>query len=63
MAELQTFRTACQGGLDVTSSLLTMADTQPGGAISLLNYDASLFGGYRKINGYDNSLGLSLIHI
>ena len=57
MPELQTFRTACQGGLDVTSSVLTMADTKPGGAISLLNYESSLYGGYRKLSGYNHEYG------
>ncbi len=55
---MQTFRTAMEGGLDVSSSILTMADAKPGGAISLLNYEASLEGGYRKINGFSHNFGI-----
>jgi len=55
---MQVFRTAIEGGLDVSSSILTMADRKPGAAISLLNYEASLQGGYRKINGFSHNFGV-----
>jgi len=39
----------CSGGLDATKNAIT---TTTGAAVTLLNYEPGLYGGYRRINGY-----------
>ena len=42
----------CQGGLDSTENHLFLDTNLPGGASRLINYEVGLYGGYRRINGY-----------
>lgn len=49
---IQSFKVLCQGGLDATQNHLLLSEEKPGSATRLVNYEPSLFGGYRRINGY-----------
>jgi hypothetical protein len=58
MAEnLASFKVICQGGLNTSRDVLSQGETQPGSAISLINYEPAVTGGYRKINGFSNDYG------
>lgn len=46
---LQTAEIFCEGGLDLTQSVL---ETRAGFASQLVNFEVSLTGGYRRISGY-----------
>jgi hypothetical protein len=54
---LASFKIFCQGGLNTSRDVLSQGETQPGSAISLINYEPSVTGGYRRISGYTNSYG------
>lgn len=54
---LTSFKVFCQGGLNTSRDVLSQGETQPGSAISLINYEPSVTGGYRRISGYTNSYG------
>ena len=54
---LASFKVFCQGGLNTSRDVLSQGETQPGSAISLVNYEPSVTGGYRKISGFTNSYG------
>jgi hypothetical protein len=54
---LKTFAAVCNGGLIKNQDPLTQASQFSGSAIRLINYEPALQGGYRKINGYENSYG------
>lgn len=47
----KTLIVGCKGGLNLNQDTLTLAQS-PGGAVQLINYEPSKFGGYRRINGY-----------
>lgn len=49
---IQTQKVICQGGLFTSDNNLLLSDTLPGSATKLINYEVSLAGGYRRINGY-----------
>ena len=58
MAEnLASFKVFCQGGLNTSRDVLSQGETQPGSAISLINYEPAVTGGYRKISGFSNDYG------
>lgn len=40
------------GGLNSNVNHLQLSDLEPGGAISLVNFESSLYGGYRRLSGY-----------
>lgn len=46
---LQSAEVMCEGGMDQTQTVL---ETKPGFAVALTNFEVSLTGGYRRINGY-----------
>jgi hypothetical protein len=48
----KTLIVGCRGGLDLNQDTLALAQN-PGGATSLVNFEPSLFGGYRRIGGYE----------
>lgn len=48
-----TAKVIMRGGLDTNNHFLELADTTPGAAMTLLNYEPSLYGGYRRINGFE----------
>ena len=54
---LASFKVFCQGGLNTSRDVLSQGETQPGTAISLINYEPAVTGGYRKINGFANNYG------
>ena len=54
---LGSFKVFCQGGLNTSRDVLSQGETSPGSAISLINYEPAVTGGYRKINGYSNDYG------
>lgn len=43
----------CKGGLNTNQHHLELAQYTPGAAVELQNFEPSLFGGYRRINGYE----------
>jgi hypothetical protein len=55
---LASFKVFCQGGLNTSRDVLSQGETQPGSAISLINYEPAVTGGYRKINGFSNDYGV-----
>ena len=48
----QTFKATFEGGLMLNQDALTLGATAPGAAVIHVNYEPSLLGGYRRINGY-----------
>tara|TARA_R110002072_G_scaffold186843_3_gene343697 strand:+ start:2251 stop:3945 length:1695 start_codon:yes stop_codon:yes gene_type:complete len=50
---IQSFKLICTGGLNSNENHLDLSDNGPGSASRLLNYEPSLFGGYRRIEGFD----------
>ena len=55
--QLQVETISCRGGLDTSRDVLSQGQEQPGSAVRLVNYEASLNGGYRRISGYTNTYG------
>jgi len=51
--QIQSFKLVCNGGLNSNENHLDLSDNSPGAATRMLNYEPSLFGGYRRIEGYD----------
>jgi hypothetical protein len=49
---LQSFKVICRGGLNADENHLELAEEQPGAATRLINFEPSLFGGYRRMQGY-----------
>jgi len=43
----------CQGGLNSTENYLLLDATLPGGASRLVNYEVGIYGGYRRIEGFE----------
>lgn len=52
LERFNTYSVICQGGLDSNRNFLFLSTTKPGSAISLVNYEPGLYGGYRKLDGY-----------
>lgn len=50
--QISSFRVICEGGLNTNESTLILSQEQPGAATRLVNYESSISGGYRRINGY-----------
>lgn len=50
--QIASFRVICEGGLNTNESTLILSQEQPGAASRLVNYESSISGGYRRINGY-----------
>lgn len=54
---IQSYKVICGGGLNSNENHLDLAENNPGSATRLVNYEVSLFGGYRRVEGfqpYDN---------
>jgi hypothetical protein len=49
---IQSFKAVCRGGLQSSENHLDLSEGFPGSAVRLVNYEVSLFGGYRRVNGY-----------
>ena len=55
---LASFKVFCQGGLNTSRDVLSQGETQYAcSAISLINYEPAVTGGYRKISGFSNNYG------
>lgn len=50
--KIESLVVSCEGGLDTTENYLKLAQSYPGRATKLINFEPSLYGGYRRINGY-----------
>lgn len=50
--QISSFRVICEGGLNTNESTLILSQEAPGSATRLQNYESSISGGYRRINGY-----------
>tara|TARA_R110002074_G_scaffold375949_2_gene552758 strand:+ start:14886 stop:16550 length:1665 start_codon:yes stop_codon:yes gene_type:complete len=50
--QIQSFKVICSGGLNSNENHLDLSDNSPGAATRLVNYEPSLFGGYRRVGGY-----------
>lgn len=48
----QTFKGECVGGLILNEDQHTLGERAPGAAISLINFEPSVDGGYKRISGY-----------
>lgn len=51
------FKVSCLGGLNTNKDVLVQGELEPGSAYSLINYEPSTTGGYRRISGYSNDYG------
>lgn len=58
MDNIRSFPIPCQGGLRTNLDPLTHSAQFPGSSISMINYEPSLRGGYRRISGYENTYGV-----
>lgn len=54
---LNSFKILCQGGLNTSRDVLSQGENASGSAISLINYEPAITGGYRRISGYSNEYG------
>lgn len=49
---VQSQRVVSGGGLNTLNNYLTLSGENPGAAVALVNFETSLSGGYRRINGF-----------
>lgn len=49
---IESFKLVCAGGLNSNENHLDLSENLPGSATRLVNYEPSLYGGYRRIQGY-----------
>lgn len=54
---LASFKVIAQGGLNLNRDVLSQGETAPGSAISLVNYEPAITGGYRRVSGFSNDYG------
>lgn len=50
---VQSYKVICGGGLNSNENHLDLSENSPGSATRLVNYEISLFGGYRRIEGFE----------
>jgi len=50
---IESLKVVCSGGLNSNENHLDLAENNSGAATRLLNYEPSLFGGYRRIEGFN----------
>jgi hypothetical protein len=50
--KIQSFRVIARGGLNTNQNYLELSEQAPGYATMLVNFESSLTGGYRRINGF-----------
>lgn len=50
--QITTAKVIARGGLDSSENYLELSETAPGSASELMNFEPSLYGGYRRINGF-----------
>lgn len=51
--EIQSYKVICSGGLNANENHLFLSEAASGSATRLVNFEPSLYGGYRRIEGYD----------
>jgi len=51
--QIQSYKLICSGGLNSNENHLDLSDNRPGAATRLVNYEPGLFGGYRRVEGFD----------
>ena len=49
---IESYKVVCAGGLNSNENHLDLSENSPGAATRLVNYEPSLFGGYRRIEGF-----------
>tara|TARA_R110002074_G_scaffold103594_1_gene223525 strand:- start:301 stop:1938 length:1638 start_codon:yes stop_codon:yes gene_type:complete len=49
---IESFKLVCSGGLNSNENHLDLSDNKSGAATRLVNFEPSLYGGYRRIEGY-----------
>jgi hypothetical protein len=54
---LGSFKVFAQGGLNLNRDVLSQGEIAPGSAITLLNYEPAITGGYRRVSGFTNAYG------
>ena len=58
--QIASYKLICSGGLNSNENHLDLSENFPGAATRLVNFEPSLFGGYRRIEGfskYDSTYG------
>src|SRR6056297_3188427 len=50
---IEPYKVLCGGGLNSNENHINLAETNPGAATRLVNYEPGLYGGYRRIEGYE----------
>lgn len=50
--QIEDFKVICEGGLNSNENHLDLSENMSGAATRLVNYEPSLYGGYRRIQGY-----------
>ena len=50
--EIQSFKLVCSGGLNSNQNHLFLSEAAAGSATRLVNFEPSLYGGYRRIEGF-----------
>lgn len=50
---IQSYKVICGGGLNSNENHLDLSESSPGAATRLVNYEVSLFGGYRRVEGFE----------
>ena len=50
---IKPYKLICRGGLNSNENHLDLAENSPGAATRLVNYEPGLYGGYRRIEGYE----------
>lgn len=51
--KIESAKLICRGGLDSNNNYLELSEQTPGSATQLINYEPSLFGGYRRLEGFE----------
>ncbi len=49
---IQSYKVICGGGLNSNENHLDLSENNPGAATRLVNYEVSLYGGYRRVQGF-----------
>lgn len=50
---IESYKLLCTGGLFSSENHLQLSDDMPGSATQLINYEPSLYGGYRRVEGFE----------
>ena len=58
--EIQSYKLVCSGGLNSNENHLFLSEAAAGSATRLVNYEPSLYGGYRRVEGFGLLGGLDV---